>query len=78
LQLQRPYQIEMVQRIVEMPLTPLQREIAVLAGLGHARADSLALTGVSNAALKKHLGTILDVAHASDWEDLGRHLRGKL
>ncbi|WP_423458413.1 hypothetical protein [Ottowia sp. VDI28] len=78
LQLQRPYQIEMVRRIVEMPLTPLQREIAVLAGLGHARADSLALTGVSNAALKKHLGTILDVAHASDWEDLGRHLRGKL
>ncbi|MET4580414.1 hypothetical protein [Ottowia thiooxydans] len=78
LQLQRPYQIDMVRRIANMPLTSLQREIAMLAGLGHARAESLALTGVSNAALKKHLGTILDVVHASDWEDLGRSLRGKL
>lgn len=76
LQLQRPYQIDMVRRVTDMPLTPLQREIAMLAGLGHARAESLTLTGVSNAALKKHLGTILDVANANDWEDLARNLRG--
>ena len=75
LQLQRPQQIDVVRRVLALPLTPLQREIAVLAGLGHARADSLALTGVSNAALKKHLATILDVAGANDWEGLARTLR---
>lgn len=76
LQLQRPRQIDVVRRVVELPLTPLQREIAVLAGLGHARADSLALTGVSNAALKKHLGAILEVANVGNWDELGRSLRG--
>ncbi len=75
LQLQRPRQIDVVRRVVDMPLTPLQREIAVLAGLGHARADSLALAGVSNAALKKHLGAILEVAQVGNWDELGRSLR---
>ncbi len=76
LQLQRPQQIDVVRRVLALPLTPLQREIAVLAGLGHARADSLALAGISNAALKKHLGAILDTASASNWDELGRRLRG--
>ncbi|QNN57931.1 hypothetical protein H9K76_03370 [Diaphorobacter ruginosibacter] len=75
LQLQRPRQIDVVRRVVDLPLTPLQREIAVLAGLGHARSDSLALAGVSNAALKKHLSAILEVASASNWDELGRNLR---
>lgn len=75
LQWQRPQQIDVVRRVLALPLTPLQREIAALAGLGHARADSLALTGVSNAALKKHLAAILDVAHARDWEDLAHTLQ---
>ncbi|GAB2461961.1 hypothetical protein GCM10027082_11370 [Comamonas humi] len=75
LQLQRPRQIDVVRRVLALPLTPLQREIATLAGLGHARADSLALASVSNAALKKHLGTILEVASAGNWEELGRSLR---
>lgn len=75
LQLQRPRQIEAVRRVLTLPLSPLQREIAALAGLGHARAECSALTGVGNAALKKHLRTILEVAGASDWEALARSLR---
>ncbi|QNP58743.1 hypothetical protein [Paenacidovorax monticola] len=75
LQLQRPRQIDVVHRVLQLPLTPLQHEIAALAGLGHARADCTARTGVSNAALKKHLATILDVAGASDWGALAQHLR---
>lgn len=75
LQLQRMRQIDVVRRIRELPLSPLQREIAALAGLGHARADATALTGVGQAALKKHLRIILDVAGATDWESLARALR---
>lgn len=75
LQLQRPRQIDVVRRVLALPLSPLQREIAALAGLGHARADCGALTGVGNAALKKHLRTILEVAGAGDWEELAGRLR---
>jgi len=75
LQLQRPRQIEAVRRVLTLPLSPLQREIAALAGMGHARAECAALTGVGHAALKKHLRTILEVAGASDWESLARSLR---
>ncbi|TSD55223.1 hypothetical protein FFI97_025205 [Variovorax sp. KBS0712] len=75
LQLQRMRQIDVVRRIRELPLSPLQREIAALAGLGHARADCTALTGVGQAALKKHLRVILDVAGATDWDSLARALR---
>lgn len=74
LQLQRPRQIDVVRRVLQLPLTPLQREIAALAGLGHARADCTALTGVSNAALKKHLAAILEVAGAGDWTGLAQQL----
>ncbi|QNN57932.1 hypothetical protein H9K76_03375 [Diaphorobacter ruginosibacter] len=74
LQLQRPRQIEVVRRVLALPLSPLQREIAALAGLGHARADCTELTGVGPAALKKHLRTILEAAGASDWEDLASRL----
>ncbi len=76
LQLQRPRQIDVVRRVLALPLSPLQREIAALAGLGHARADCTALTGVGPAALKKHLRTILEAAGASDWEDLASRLHG--
>ncbi|GAB2461971.1 hypothetical protein GCM10027082_11390 [Comamonas humi] len=76
LQLQRPRQIDVVRRVLALPLSPLQREIAALAGLGHARADCTALTGVGSAALKKHLRTILEVADASDWEALASRLHG--
>lgn len=75
LQLQRPRTIDLVRRVLALPLSPLQREIAVLAGLGHARADCAARTGVGNAALKKHLRAIFAATGASDWDSLGQSLR---
>ena len=75
LQLQRPRQIDVVRRVLQLPLSPLQREIAALAGLGHVRADATTLTGVGDAALKKHMRSILAVAGASDWQELGMQLR---
>lgn len=76
LQLQRPRQIDVVRRVLQLPLSPLQREIAALAGLGYARADAAPLTGVGDAALKKHMRSILEAAGAGDWHELGMHLRG--
>jgi len=75
LRLQRPRSVDMVQRVLKLPLSPLQREIALLAGLGHARADCHRLAGVGEAALKKHLRAIFAATEASDWDDLGRRLR---
>ncbi|MET4576481.1 GAF domain-containing protein [Ottowia thiooxydans] len=78
LQLQRPLQIEVVRQVLALPLSPLQREIAALAGLGYARAECEGLTGVGSAALKKHLRTILEVTHSQDWEDLAQRLQRKI
>ncbi|WP_312305459.1 hypothetical protein [Pulveribacter sp.] len=75
LRLQRASGAHVVARVLALPLSPLQREIAVLAGLGHARADSLRLAGVGEAALKKHLRAIFAATGASDWDDLARWLQ---
>jgi DNA-binding CsgD family transcriptional regulator len=75
LQLQRPRQIDVVRRVLALPLSPLQREIAALAGLGHARAEASARTGVGEAALKKHMRAILEAAGAGDWQELSTRLR---
>lgn len=77
LQWQRPQQIDVVRRVLALPLNPLQREIAAAAGLGLARADCMAATGIGNALMKKHLRTILDVTGASDWEALAHGLQGE-
>ena len=75
LQLQRPRHIDVARRVLALPLSPLQHEIALLAGLGHARADCGIHTGVGPEALKKHLRTILQSTHTSDWENLATTLR---
>ncbi len=75
LQLQHPRRIDMMRRVLALPLTPMQREIAALAGLGHARTDCARYTGVGPAALKKHLRTILEVTGTSDWDQLAYQLR---
>lgn len=75
LQLRHPCQIDMMRRVLALPLTPMQREIAALAGLGHPRSDCARHTGVGAAALKKHLNAILDVVGASDWDGLAQALR---
>ncbi|WP_313079026.1 hypothetical protein [Pulveribacter sp.] len=75
LQLQRPLGVEVVRRVLALPLSPLQGDIALLAGLGHARADCHRLAGVSEAALKKHLRVVFAATGAADWEDLAQRLR---
>lgn len=75
LRLERPRSVEVARRVLTLPLSPLQREICLLAGLGHARADCQRLAGVGEAALKKHLRAIFAATGASDWDDLGQRLR---
>lgn len=75
LRLERPRSVEVARRVLTLPLSPLQREICLLAGLGHARADCQRLAGVGEAALKKHLRAIFAATGASDWEELRDRLR---
>jgi DNA-binding CsgD family transcriptional regulator len=72
----RPRRLEVVRRIAALSLSPTQREIALLAGLGHPRADCLQVVGVSKEALKKHLKAVYSATGTSDWESLHRTLVG--
>lgn len=74
LALKRPQRMEVVRRVLSLPLSPLQREIALLAGLGHARADCVPHIGVSPEALKKHLRVIFAATGSRDWDSLARTL----
>lgn len=76
LSLKRPQRIEVVRRVLSLSLSPLQREIALLAGLGHARADCVAQIGVGPEALKKHLRAIFAATGTRDWDSLARALSG--
>lgn len=71
---QRPLRMEVVRRVLSLSLSPLQREIALLAGLGHARADCVAQIGVGPEALKKHLRVIFSATGTRDWDSLSRTL----
>lgn len=75
LQLERSRCIDVVRCVLALPLSPLQREIALLAGIGHARGECTERTGVGPAALKKHLRVIFEVTGTSDWESLGQFLQ---
>lgn len=75
LQVERSRCIDVVRRVLALPLSPLQREIALLAGIGHARSECTERTGVGAAALKKHLRVIFEVTGANDWESLGQILQ---
>lgn len=59
-----------VEYVMALPLTALQREIALFAMTGGARADCPAEFGVSDEALKKHLRPILQATGTSRWADL--------
>ena len=74
LELRTPERLQLVQRLLGLELSPLQREIALLAGVGGRRADCEATIGVSNEALKKHLKTIYRTVGVADWETLARAL----
>lgn len=71
----RPTHLDVVRRLHGLKLSPLQLEIALLAGLGQARADCTEVIGVSPEALKKHLRVIYAAAGVSDWDGLGRVLQ---
>lgn len=70
-----PPRLQVVQRVLALNLSPLQREIALLAGAGGVRADCERRMGVSREALKQHLKTIYRVAGVSGWEALTTALK---
>jgi DNA-binding CsgD family transcriptional regulator len=74
MKLLRPRRLEIVRRIAGIRLSPTQREIALLAGMGHQRADCLQVVGVSKEALKKHLKAVYAATGTDDWDSLGREL----
>lgn len=74
LELRTPQRLRLVQRLMGLQLSPLQREIALLAGIGGRRADCEGTIGVSNEALKKHLKTIYRTVGVADWDALARAL----
>jgi hypothetical protein len=55
-----------------LPLSPLQREIALFAMLGGERADCQKQFGVSHEALKKHLRAIFSATDQAKWTDLAQ------
>ena len=70
LELRTPQRLQLVQRLMALQLSPLQREIALLAGAGGRRADCEDTIGVSNEALKKHLKIIYRTVGVADWSAL--------
>lgn len=59
-----------VDRVSALPLTPLQRRIALFTMGGGERAECGARFGVSAEALKKHLRAIYDASGAANWLEL--------
>lgn len=74
LELRTPQRLHLVQRLMELQLSPLQREIALLAGVGGRRVDCEETIGVSKEALKKHLKTIYRTLDVADWNALAHAL----
>lgn len=59
-----------VERLAALPLTLLQKQIALFGAQGGLRADCEARFGVSQEALKKHLRAIYDVTGVGTWAGL--------
>lgn len=72
LELAVPWRLQAVQRVLALPLSPLQREIALYAGEGGLRRECEQAVGVSDAALKKHLKAIYQAAGVASWDELAR------
>jgi hypothetical protein len=58
LEIERPCRLRIIEGILNIPLSPLQRSIALVAAMGGSRTDCMSATGVSNEALKKHLAAV--------------------
>ena len=59
-----------IERLVSLPLSPLQRRLALFAAQGGQRAEALDRFGVSPEAMKKHLRAILQATGAASWAEL--------
>ena len=75
LEIERPKPLMIIEKILNLPLSPLQRSVAFAAALGSSRTDCIKSTGISNEALKKHLATIYRTTGVTSWEDLARVLQ---
>lgn len=62
--------IQLVHRVMGLPLSPLQREIALHAAAGGRRADCESVIGVRDEALKTHLKKIYAATGVKDWTEL--------
>ena len=78
LELAQPQRLHAVERVLALPLSPLQREIALFAGEGGLRRGCEQSIGVSEAALKKHLKAIYHAAGVESWEELARSMGGSV
>lgn len=67
---QVPVDVLVADHVAALPLTYLQKKLALFAIRGGARRDCGALFGVSEEALKKHLRVIFDTTGAAVWTDL--------
>ena len=67
---QQAVAVQAIERLCLLPLTMLQKRIACHAMQGGGRADCEALFGVSQQALKKHLGAVYEALGATTWQDL--------
>lgn len=65
-------EVLMVNHLIGLPLTPLQRRIALFAMLGNRRFDCADRFNVSEEAMKKHLRTIFEVTGTANWVELAQ------
>jgi hypothetical protein len=61
-----------VDYVSSLPLTLLQKQIALMAIGGAARSDCVSALDVSEEALKKHLRAVFDATGKASWQDLAR------
>lgn len=74
LSMERSADVEAIESLMAVSLSPLQREMALFAVRGGERAECEAEFGVSPEALKKHSRAIYNVLDVARWTDIPRAL----
>lgn len=75
IRLLRQPRLDMLHRLLQTSLSPTQREIALISGIGYARSECLQYIGVSKEALKKHLKAVYATFGVKDWDELHQTLK---
>lgn len=75
LEMELPRRLKTIQDMLNLPLSPLQRSIALIAAEGGSRTDCLNVTGTSKEALKKHLTAVYRAVGVNSWEELVKVLQ---